>query len=126
MTTQFWCKKNSSPLYSNFILNLYIVYELNNWLLNPFNNFKLKNFLFDTIQLTTNADKSKFTCNGRWIAYHWKSMWSYGNDFARNVVIFALNNASSSHTDNETKYFLVLGEGPIEDINDSIGAAEKK
>ena len=30
-------EKNSSSLYSNFILNLYIVYELNNWPLDPSN-----------------------------------------------------------------------------------------
>ena len=28
-------QKNSSSLYNNFYLNLYIVYELNNWLRNP-------------------------------------------------------------------------------------------
>ena len=31
-----------SSLYSNFILNLYIVYELNAWPRNPANNFTLK------------------------------------------------------------------------------------
>ena len=30
-------EKNSSSLYSNFILNLYIVYELNNWPRDPSN-----------------------------------------------------------------------------------------
>ena len=35
-------QKCSSSLYSNFILNLYIVYELNNWSRNPPNNFTLK------------------------------------------------------------------------------------
>ena len=28
-------------------------------------------------------------------------MWSFGNNFARNVVIFGLDNTSSSHTDNK-------------------------
>ena len=40
---------NSSSLYSNFILNLYIVYELNDWLHDPSNNFSLKNCLFGTV-----------------------------------------------------------------------------
>ena len=34
-------QKSSSSLYSTFILNLYIVYELNNWPRNPTNNFQL-------------------------------------------------------------------------------------
>ena len=44
----------------------------------------------------------------------------------RNVTIFGVANSSSSHTDNCKNNFLVLGEGPTDDINDSIGAAEKK
>ena len=35
-------QKSSSSLYKNFILNLYIVYELNNWPRNPTNTFPLK------------------------------------------------------------------------------------
>ena len=38
-------QKGFSSLFSNFILNLYIVYEINTWLRNPANNFTLKNCL---------------------------------------------------------------------------------
>ena len=41
------------------------------------------------------------------------------------VVIFGVNNSASSHTDNEMKKFLLLGEKPTHDINDSFGTAEK-
>ena len=34
--------------------------------------------------------------------------------------------SSSSHTNNQSNKFLVLGEGSTQDINDSSGAAEKK
>ena len=50
-----------SKLYSSFILNLYIVYELNTWPRNPANNFTLKNYLLGTVKLVRNAIKSKFT-----------------------------------------------------------------
>ena len=33
-------------------------------------------------------------------------MWSFGNDFARNVVIFHVDNISSSHTYNKKKLVL--------------------
>ena len=56
--------KKLSSLYSNFILNLYIVYELNTWPRNHTNNFALKNCLFGTVKLTRTADKSKSTYNG--------------------------------------------------------------
>ena len=51
-------------------------------------------------------------------------MWSFRNGLAKNVTIFGVDNTSSSQTDNGKK-FLVLSEGPIEGINDSIGATEK-
>ena len=47
------------------------------------------------------------------------------NDFARNVIIFGVDNSSASPTDNCKNNFLVLGEGPNDDIN-GIVAAEKK
>ena len=46
-------------MYSNFILNLCIVYELNTWPRNPTNNFTLKNCLFGTVKLTKNTGESK-------------------------------------------------------------------
>ena len=53
-------QENSSSLYSNFILNLYIVYELNNWPHNPSIIFTQKICLFGTVKLVRNAIKSKF------------------------------------------------------------------
>ena len=52
----------------------------------------------------------------------------FGNDFARNVVIFGVDNSSSSHTDNQKNNFLVLDEGLTDGtgLSDSTGAAEKK
>ena len=35
---------------------------------------------------------------------------SFRNDYARNVIIFGVDNSSSSHTPN-MKNFLILGEG---------------
>ena len=52
--------------------------------------------------------------------------WNFGNDFARNVVIFGDDISSSSYTDNRNNIFLVLGEGPTCGINGSFGLPEKK
>ena len=87
-------------MYRNFILNLYIVYELNNWLQNPSNNFPLKICLFGTVKLVRNEIKNKFTCNAQRIVFFGEDSWSFGYEFARNVVIFGVDNSSSSHTDN--------------------------
>ena len=51
--------------------------------------------------------------------------WSFDNDTARNVLIFCVDNSSSSYADNRKKYFLVLGKGPTFRINGSFGSPEK-
>ena len=112
-----------SYLYNDFILNLYIVYEFNTKPHNPANSFSLKDCLFGTVKLTKNADKSKFTYNGRGIAFDGKGSWSFSNGFARNVTIFVVNNTSSSHMDIQKSNFLIVSEGPTEGIN--VDTAEK-
>ena len=49
----------------------------------------------------------------------------FGNGFARIVIIFGVDNNSSSYTDNRKNNFLVLGEWPNKGINDTAGATEK-
>ena len=51
---------------------------------------------------------------------------SFGNEFAWSVVTFGVGNSLSSHTENCKNNFLVLGEGPIDDINCNLCEAEKK
>ena len=51
---------------------------------------------------------------------------SFNDGFARNVIIFEVDNSSSSHTDNLKIDFLILGEGDTLGINGSLGAPEKK
>ena len=88
-------------LLHNLILNLYIVYELNNWLRNPSNSFPLKNCLFGTVKLVRDAVKSKYTYND----------WGKAFDGDGDLVVFGVDNTSWSHTDNN-KNFLALREGP--------------
>ena len=52
-------------------------------------------------------------------------MCRFGYDFARNVVIFGVDDASVSHTDNQKIRFFVLGEGPVKGIKDNVGVAQK-
>ena len=49
-----------------------------------------------------------------------------GNDFARNVVIFGVDNTSSSHTDDQKGNFIVLAEQPTHEFKGSLGTPEKK
>ena len=79
-------QKSSSSFYSNFTLNLYIVYKLNNFPVNSNNNFSLIN-LFGTVRLVRNVIKCKFSYNRLIIA-----LWSFGKGFDRNVEIFGVDN----------------------------------
>ena len=44
--------------------------------------------------------KVNFFYNGQRLAFHREYLWSFGNEFARNVVIFGVDNNSSSHSIN--------------------------
>ena len=44
-------------------------------------------------------------------------MWIFGNDFARNAIIFGFDKSASSHADNCKNNFLVLGKGDSFGIN---------
>ena len=107
-------------------VNVYIVYDLDNWLKILHRNFTLKNCLFGATTRVKNNNKEKWEYNGYGIAFDGKGEWSFGDDSARNVVVFGVVNNSSSHTDNRKNKFLVLGEGPIFVINGGFGAPEKK
>ena len=95
-------RKKSSSLYSNFILNLYIIYEYQSEC-NPSNNFALKNALLETVKLVRNTVESKFIYNGSGIAFDRKGSWSFRTDFARNVITFGVVDNSSSHANNKKK-----------------------
>ena len=75
--------------------------------------------------IVKNSDKEKYVYNDYEIAFDGKGEWSFGNDYARNVIIFGSDNSSLSHADNLKNNFLVLGEGDTFRINGSFGAPEK-
>ena len=56
------------------------------------------------------------------IAFDGAGSWNFGNDFARTVVIFGVDNSSSSHAviDYGKRNFLVLRDIPTNYINGSV------
>ena len=100
--------------YLSKIVNVCIVYDLEAWPRNPTNNFKFKMCLFGATSIVKNSDKYS------------AGSWRFCNDFTRNVVIFSVDDCSSSHADNQKNNFLVLGEGPSYGIDGSFGSTEKK
>ena len=91
---------------------------------NPLRNFALKICLFGATNIVKYSDEEKCVYSGYRIAFGGKGEWNFGNDTARNVIIFGADNSSSCHTGKNN--FLILGEGPTFGINGSFGGSEKK
>ena len=89
-------------------------------------NFKFKNCLFGVTNIVKNSDKEKYVYSGYGITFDSAGSWSFDNDTARDVIIFGVDNSSSSHADNRKNNFLMLGDGPTFGINGSFGSLEKK
>ena len=70
-------------------------------------------------------DKIKYGFSSNAIVFDELGSWNFGNNFARNVIIFSVDNSSSSHTDNRKNDVLVSGEGTSNEINGSISALQQ-
>ena len=112
--------------YATEIVNAYIVYKLDTSLKIILNNFKLKNCLFGATNTVKSSDKEKWVYSGYGLAFLRAGSCSFHKDKARNVVIFNVDNSSSSHADNLKNNFVVQGEGQNYGINGSSGSPEKK
>ena len=87
------------------IVNVYIIYNLDAWPRKPANNFKFKNYLFRETNKVENGDKEKYVYSGYGATFDNACSWSFGNDFARNIIIFGIDNSLSSHSDNSKNIF---------------------
>ena len=89
-------------------------------------DFKFKNYLFRVTNVAKNNDKEKYIYSRYGITFDSAGWWCFDNDFARNLIIFGVDNSSSSHSDNHKNNILILDEGPTYVINGSFGSPEKK
>ena len=63
--------------------------------------------------------------SGCGITFDSAGSWSFNNGITKNIIIFGVNNSSSSHADNHKNYFLVLGKGLTFGMNETFGSPEK-
>ena len=82
--------------------------------------FYIKNWLFGATNVLKNSDKAKWVYFGYGIALDQADLWNFGNGFSRNIVIFGVNDSSSSHS------VKVLGEGPTSGINSSFSCHKRR
>ena len=90
-----YLKQNTTTFNLANVINLFIVCEIDTWSRDLKADFNLKNHLFRTVELTTNADPNKYSYSGYGIGFDSPSLFSLPNfDWAKNDVIFKANNTS--------------------------------
>ena len=107
------------------IVNVYLVYDSDAWPRNSTKNFKFKPCLFGATSVVQNSGKERWVYSGYGITFDSSGLWGFDNDSCRNVVIFGVDNSSSSLANNCKNNFLVLGEGPTFGVNESFSSVDK-
>ena len=102
-------KQDKSTFNHGKIVNIYIVYELDKTYVKT--HPTLVNCLFGAVSITKNADIDKYKYSGYGIGFDRGSVYSVGNGFGRNVIIFGVDMNSSVPVDNKGKDILILGKG---------------
>ena len=102
-----------------------MVYDLDAWSRHHTNNFKFKNCLFGADRIVKNRDKANFVYGGYGITLDSTGSWNFDNGTARNVIVFLVDNSSSTHSNNRNNKFLVLDEGPAFGINGNFSSPAK-
>ena len=103
-------KQDKTTFNHEKIVNIYIVYESDKIYVKT--SPTLVNWLFGAVNLTKNADIAKYKYSGYGIGFDRGNVYSVGNGFGRNVIIYGVDMSSSVHVDNKGKDILILGKGP--------------
>ena len=112
--------------FNNDIINIYCVYKLDPISSSGDNTFTVQNALFGSMQITKNADTSKYKYKGYGICFDEGGMFSIGNiNNGRNVLIFGVYESSLVHVNNKANNIFIIGDGFVQGINDMTLYAEK-
>ena len=115
------------------VINIYCVYEIQPISSTRDTTFTVQNALFGAMQITKNANTSKYNYKGYGICFYESERFSHvrkeGNfnhtTMARNVIIFRADMSFSKHTNNKANNIYVMGKDYIQKINDTTIYAEK-
>ena len=88
--------------------------------------FTVQNALFGAMQITKNADTSKYKYKGYGICFDEGEMFSMGNiNNSRNVIIFGVHENSVVHSNNKANNIFAMRDAFVQGINDTTLYAEK-
>ena len=117
----------------NNVINIYCVYELDPIDFSRNDEFTIQLALFGAIEITKNANTSKYKYKGYGICFDESEEFTHvrkeGNfnhtTSARNVIIFGADMSFSKHVNNKANNIYVMGKDYIQKINDTTIYAEK-
>ena len=111
---------------NNNVINIYCIYKLDLISTSRDDTFSLQNALFGAMQITKNADTSKYKYKGYGICFDGDALFNVGNiNNGRNVVIFGVHEDSVIHSNNKANNIFLMGDGFVQGINDTTLYAEK-
>ena len=111
------CLKQDKVTYTHGkIVNIYIVYEINEKDNTIISDPTLEDCLFGADTLTKHVNIDKYGYSGYGIGFDRKGSFSFPNGgYGQNVIIFGVDITSFIHIDNKKKDILILGRGPHKD-----------
>ena len=96
---------------NNNVINIYCVYELQPVTSSRGDTFTIQNALFGAMEITKNADTSKYEYKGYGICFDEGGTFSKGNiNNGRNVLIFGVDESSLVHAYNKANNIYVMGD----------------
>ena len=119
------CLKQDKAMYNHgTVVNIYIVHEISkNYNISSYP--VLENCLFGAVSLTKHVDINRYKYSGYGIGFDRKGEFSFGNGFARNVIILGADMSSSVHANNRIKNILVLGKDFVQGLENTTIYLEK-
>ena len=124
---------NNDHVINKNVINIYIVYKLDPIASIRDTTFTIKNALFVAMQITKNADTSKYHYKGYGICFDESEQFTHTitegscahTTLARNVIIFGADMSFSKHANNKANNIYVMGKDYVQKINDTTIYAEK-
>ena len=111
---------------NSFKINIYCFYKLGPMSSSRDNTFTVQNALFGALQITKNADTTKYKYKEDGICFDEGGTFGIGNiNNRRNVLIFGVHETSLVHTDNKANIIFIMVDGFVQGINDMTLYAEK-
>ena len=111
---------------NNNVINIYCVYKIDPIASARDDTFTIQNALFGAVEITKNADTSKYNYKEYGICFDEGRTFSKGNiNNGRNVLIFDVDESSLVHANNKANNIYVMGDLFVQGINDTTLYAEK-